>query len=57
MNPLRRLIDAFKPRPRTAEDLEAAQEAERIRYEMETIRLSQRSQAGQNYQSGRGSRH
>jgi hypothetical protein len=57
VNPLRRVLDAFKPRPQTAEDIEAAQEAERIRYEMETIRLSQGSQAGENYQSGRGSRH
>jgi hypothetical protein len=38
------------------EHVAAAEEAERVRYEMETIRVSQRSMAGQNYQSGRGSR-
>jgi len=57
MNPFQRLIDALRPRPKTAEDVAAAQEAERVRDEMETIRLSQLSQTGENYQSGRGSRH
>jgi hypothetical protein len=47
----------LRPTIKTAEDLEAAQEAARIRAEMETIRLSQRSMVGENYQSGRGSRH
>ena len=47
----------LKPLPKTPEDIEAAQEAARIRDEMETIRVSQRSAAGENYQSGRGSRH
>jgi len=56
MNRLRRMVDWFKPSPKTPEDVEAAQEAARIRDEMETIRLSQRSMAGENYQSGRGSR-
>ncbi len=57
MKAVNRLIDWFKPTPKTPEDLAAAQEAARIRDEMETIRLSQRSAAGENYQSGRGSRH
>jgi hypothetical protein len=54
---LSRIIAWLKPAPQSAEDLEAAEEAARVRSEMETIRLSQRSTAGQNYQSGRGSRH
>ena len=40
----------------TPEDLETAALAERMRYEQESIRLSQRSGASENYQSGRGSR-
>ncbi len=46
----------FRREPKTPEDLEAEAEAHRIRDEMETARLSQRSMAGQNYQSGRGTR-
>jgi hypothetical protein len=57
MTPLTRLVAWIRPKPKTPEEVEAAQEAERIRYEMETIRLSQRSMTGENYQSGRGSRH
>ncbi len=57
MNPLRRVVDWLKPPAKTPEDLEAAREAIRIRDEMETIRISQRSMQGENYQSGRGSRH
>ena len=57
MNPLRRVVRWLKPHVKTQEDLEAAQEAARLRDEIETIRVSQRSGAGQNYQSGRGSRH
>jgi hypothetical protein len=57
VNPLARLIGWLRPRPKTAEELAAAREAEAIRGEMETIRVSQLSGAGENYQSGRGSRH
>jgi hypothetical protein len=55
MSLLQQLRDALRRSPPTAEDLEAAAEAQRLRAEMETIRLSQRSAAGENYQSGRGS--
>jgi hypothetical protein len=55
MSLLQQLRDALRRSPPTAEDLEAAAEAQRLRAEMETIRLSQRSTAGENYQSGRGS--
>lgn len=47
----------FKSNPKTPEAIEAAQEGARIRDEIDTIRVSQRSMSGQNYQSGRGSRH
>ena len=40
----------------TPEDVKAAEEGARIRYEMDNIRTSLRSNAGENYQSGRGSR-
>jgi hypothetical protein len=56
MNPLARLVAWFKPGPKTPEEIEAAAEAARLRADMQTARLSQRSGAGQNYQSGRGSR-
>jgi hypothetical protein len=51
MNPLRKLIDALRPKPRDPADIA---EAQRLQDEIETNRLSQRSMAGQNYQSGRG---
>jgi hypothetical protein len=48
----------FRPTPKTLtpEDVETAEQAERMRYEQESIRLSLRSGASENYQSGRGSR-
>jgi hypothetical protein len=46
----------FRRAPKTPEDLAAEAEAKVLRDQMETARLSQRSQAGQNYQSGRGTR-
>ena len=55
MKILRKIVDAINPTPKSPEDLAAQAEAERVRDEMETIRLSQRSAAGENYQSGRGS--
>jgi hypothetical protein len=48
-----RLAGLVRRKPLTAEELEARQEALRLRDEMETIRVSQRSSAGENYQSGR----
>jgi hypothetical protein len=57
MNPLRKLLDALRPTPKDPEDLAAEAEARRLRDQMETIRTSQRSgSAGENYQSGRGSK-
>ena len=54
MNALRRLLDSLKPRPKSPEDAAANAEAARLRDEMQTQRLSQRSGSGQNYQSGHG---
>ena len=56
MNPLKKLLAVLSPTPKTPEDLEARAEAQQIRDQMETIRVSQRSGAGENYQSGRGQR-
>ena len=56
MSFMKRLRDALSGRPKSAEDLAAEAEALRLRDELETARLSQRSQAGQNYQSSRGTR-
>ena len=56
MKLLRKLLDSLRPTPKTAEDIAAKAESDRLRDEMETIRLSQRSAAGENYQSGRGTR-
>ena len=57
MNPLRRLLEALRPTPKTPEDIAAEAEARRVQDQLDTIRLSQRSgSAGENYQSGRGSR-
>ena len=56
MNPLARLLSRFR-RPADDDELAAKHEAERIRDQVETTRLSQTrgaGSAGQNYQSGRG---
>jgi hypothetical protein len=53
MSIVQKLRDALKRRPPSEEDLEAKAEAQRVRDELETIRVSQRSGAGSNYQSGR----
>jgi hypothetical protein len=50
------LRDLFRRTPPSREDIAAVAEARRLRDDMQTIRLSQRSTAGENYQSGRGSR-
>ena len=55
MNPFARLIAWFRPSPKTAEELQAEQDAARMHDEMETTRLSQRSLAGSNYETRRGS--
>jgi hypothetical protein len=55
MNLLKRLFRRLQSPP-GADDRAAVAEAERLRDQMETIRLSQRAgSAGENYQSGRGS--
>jgi hypothetical protein len=56
MNPLRKLFDALLPTPKTPEEIAAKAESEHLRDDLETIRLSQRSGSGENYQSGRGTR-
>ena len=58
MKLLRRIVGWLRPdRPKTGEDLEAAEEGSRIRERMETTRLSTLSGAGaENYQTGRGDR-
>ena len=55
MNAFTRFIAWFRPAPKTAEEIEAAEEAGRMHEEIETIRLSQRSMAGSNYETRRGS--
>jgi hypothetical protein len=55
MNPLRKLLDALRPTPTDPDELAAEAEARRVRDQMETVKLSQRSGSGENYQSGRGS--
>ena len=57
MNPLARLLDALKWKPQVSEDLAAEAEAKKLQDRNLDVRLSQRSgSAGENYQSGRGSR-
>ena len=55
MNAFTRLIAWFRSAPKTAEEIEAAEEAARMHEEMETIRLGQRSMGGSNYETRRGS--
>lgn len=54
MHQLRKLLDKLSSIPKSAEDIAAQAEAVRLRDELETVRLSQRSAAGENYQSGGG---
>jgi hypothetical protein len=51
-----KLVEALSPTPKTPEEIAERAEAERLRDEMQTQRLSQGSTAGENYQSGRGTR-
>jgi len=55
MNVFTRVVAWFRPAPKSAEELEAEQEAVRLHDEMETTRLSQRSLAGSNYETRRAS--
>jgi hypothetical protein len=56
MKSLRKIVEALRPTPKTPEEIADRAEAGRLRDEMQTQRLSQRSSAGENYQSGRGTR-
>ncbi|MCW2963456.1 MAG: hypothetical protein JWO17_708 [Actinomycetia bacterium] len=56
MKSLRKILEALRPKPKTPEEIADRAEAARLREEMLTQRLSQRSTAGENYQSGRGTR-
>jgi hypothetical protein len=57
VNPLpQKLRNWFWRKPKSPEDIAAEAEARRIQDQNLDVRLSQRSSAGQNYQSGRGSR-
>jgi|GraSoiStandDraft_48_1057284.scaffolds.fasta_scaffold689893_2 hypothetical protein len=51
-----KLIASLRPAPKTPEEIETEQEAEQIRDEMNTVRLSTRSLAGTNYQTERASK-
>jgi hypothetical protein len=51
----KKLLDRLRPTPKSPDDIAAKLEAERVRDQVETIRLSQQSGSGENYQSGRGS--
>ena len=55
MNAFTRFIAWFRPAPKTAEELQAERDSARMHDEMETTRLSQRSMAGSNYETRRGS--
>jgi hypothetical protein len=56
MSILQKMRNVFRRSPPSPDDLEGLAESARLRDEQETIRLSQRSTAGENYQSGRGSK-
>jgi hypothetical protein len=55
MSVFTRMVAWFRPAPKTAEELEAEQQAAQLREEMKTTRLSQESMAGSNYETRRGS--
>lgn len=56
MTLIEKLLGLLRHTPQTPEEIEAELESDRVRDDLETLRLSQRSTAGQNYQSGRGTR-
>ena len=51
-----KLLTLLRPAPKTPEEIEAELESDRVRDQVQTVRLSQRSAAGENYQSGRGTK-
>jgi len=55
MNVFTRVVAWFRPAPKSAEELQAEQEAAQLREEMKTTRLSQESMAGSSYETRRGS--
>jgi hypothetical protein len=57
MNVFTKLIASLRPAPKTPAEIETEQEAEQIRDEMNTVRLSTRSLAGTNYQTERASKN
>ena len=56
MTLIEKLLGLLRRTPRTSEEIEAELESQRLRDDLETLRLSQRSTAGENYQSGGGIR-
>jgi hypothetical protein len=54
---LKKLRGLFAREPMSADDIAADAEAKRVQDQVQDVRLSQRAgSAGENYQSGRGSR-
>jgi|KBSMisStaDraftv2_1062788.scaffolds.fasta_scaffold9041587_1 hypothetical protein len=53
---IRKLLTLLRPAPETPEEIEAELESDRVQEQLQTVRLSQRSAAGENYQSGRGTK-
>ena len=56
MSVIEKLLTLLRPAPETPEEIEAELESDRIQDQLQTVRLSQRSAAGENYQSGRGTK-
>ena len=56
MSLIEKLLTLLRPAPETPEEIEAELESDRIQDQLQTVRLSQRSTAGENYQSGRGTK-
>ena len=56
MNPLRKVKGLVKRRPPNAEEVDAAQQADRIRYETDTLQPGRPGPVAQNPPSGNSSR-
>jgi hypothetical protein len=56
MSLIEKLLTLLRPAPETPEEIEAELESDRVQDQLQTVRLSQRSAAGENYQSGRGTK-
>lgn len=54
MNIFSKLRELMRPTPKSPEDIAAEVASKQLRDQLETVRLSQRSAAGENYQSGNG---